>query len=138
MKTEGAILNLETRYECVTCTCGLVFAVPADVRSNWRDTGKSFMCPMGHPLAYKATDIHKLRTALERANSDKEWHRQRAADERAAREKTARRLTATRGAHTRTRNRIKNGVCPCCNRTFLDLQRHMHTKHPEFKPEDLA
>jgi hypothetical protein len=23
-------------------------------------------------------------------------------------------------------------VCPCCNRSFQNLRRHMATKHPEF------
>jgi hypothetical protein len=23
--------------------------------------------------------------------------------------------------------------CPCCNRTFLNVQRHMASKHPELK-----
>jgi hypothetical protein len=23
-------------------------------------------------------------------------------------------------------------VCPCCNRTFSNLQRHMAHKHPQF------
>jgi hypothetical protein len=27
--------------------------------------------------------------------------------------------------------RVDKGVCPCCNRTFTNLQRHMATKHPE-------
>lgn len=26
--------------------------------------------------------------------------------------------------------RVEKGVCPCCNRTFINLQRHMKTKHP--------
>lgn len=30
--------------------------------------------------------------------------------------------------------RSKNGVCPCCKRTFKQLAAHMKTKHPEFKP----
>jgi dsDNA-binding SOS-regulon protein len=29
--------------------------------------------------------------------------------------------------------RVHNGVCPCCNRTFQNLLRHMETKHPEYK-----
>ncbi|WP_165394478.1 helix-turn-helix domain-containing protein [Pseudoxanthomonas winnipegensis] len=37
------------------------------------------------------------------------------------------------------RQRVMNGVCPCCNRTFENLRRHMHDKHPEFgQPETLA
>ena len=27
--------------------------------------------------------------------------------------------------------RIHKGVCPCCNRSFTNLKRHMETKHPE-------
>lgn len=32
----------------------------------------------------------------------------------------------------KVKDRVKNGVCPCCNRTFVNLQRHMHTKHPSY------
>lgn len=42
----------------------------------------------------------------------------------------------TKAAHTRTKNRIAKGVCPCCSRTFLDLQRHMQTKHPDFTKQE--
>jgi hypothetical protein len=31
--------------------------------------------------------------------------------------------------------RIGNGVCPCCNRSFTNLRRHMTTKHPEYPKE---
>jgi len=31
--------------------------------------------------------------------------------------------------------RTKNGVCPCCNRTFQNLQRHMQTKHKDFSEQ---
>lgn len=34
---------------------------------------------------------------------------------------------------TRIKNRVKNGVCPCCNRTFENLARHMQAKHSDFK-----
>jgi hypothetical protein len=39
---------------------------------------------------------------------------------------------AEKAAKTRIKNRIAKGVCPCCNRTFQDLQRHMTTKHPDY------
>jgi hypothetical protein len=31
----------------------------------------------------------------------------------------------------RIEKRIHAGVCPCCNRTFQNLARHMNTKHPD-------
>ncbi len=33
---------------------------------------------------------------------------------------------------TKVKKRAANGVCPCCNRTFSDLARHMKAKHPDF------
>lgn len=33
------------------------------------------------------------------------------------------------------KKRVGNGVCPCCNRTFENLSRHMSCKHPEYKTE---
>jgi hypothetical protein len=28
---------------------------------------------------------------------------------------------------------VANGVCPCCNRTFQNLARHMAGKHPDYE-----
>lgn len=39
---------------------------------------------------------------------------------------------ATRGHLTRTKKRGGHGVCPCCNRTFQQLARHMKSKHPDY------
>jgi uncharacterized protein with PIN domain len=134
MSLEGTALLINTEYVCITCTCGLIFAVPAAVRQRWVDNNKSFFCPMGHSLSYTGSELDKLRKQLEREKRDKEFHQRNATAEREAREKTQRQLRATKGAKTRMANRIKNGVCPCCNRTFMDLQRHMSTKHPDFDP----
>ena len=43
-----------------------------------------------------------------------------------------RKAAALRGVVTRTKNRVGNGVCPCCNRTFANLMRHMHDQHPGY------
>lgn len=47
-------------------------------------------------------------------------------------EKERNRTRAQKAAKTKLKNRIKNGVCPCCNRTFKQLARHMENKHPEY------
>ena len=132
MSLEGQQRNLSVEFVCVTCTCGLVFAVPAHLRQRWTESGAGFYCPMGHSLIYTESEVGKLRKQLECANQDKEWFQKNAANERAARERTQRQLRAVKGAKTRIVNRVKNGVCPCCNRTFMDLQRHMTTQHPDF------
>lgn len=44
-------------------------------------------------------------------------------------------LRATKGRLTKTKKRIANGVCPCCNRHFVNLERHMTGKHPDYTKE---
>jgi hypothetical protein len=42
-----------------------------------------------------------------------------------------------KGKHTQLKKRVANGVCPCCHRSFVALRRHIETKHPEFKDQDI-
>jgi hypothetical protein len=42
---------------------------------------------------------------------------------------------AYKGQLTKVRRKVANGSCPCCNRHFENLQRHMQTKHPEYVAE---
>lgn len=41
-----------------------------------------------------------------------------------------------KGAHQRTKNRVAKGVCPCCNRSFTNLAKHMAGQHPDFGDPD--
>jgi hypothetical protein len=34
--------------------------------------------------------------------------------------------------------RAATGTCPCCNRNFSELQKHIATKHPTFRAEDVT
>jgi len=88
----------------------------------------SIYCPLGHSYFIaaqgKAAELEK-RLLRERECSA------RLAAERDQAEASAR---AQKGHATRLRKRAKAGVCPCCNRTFKQLARHMATKHPDFDP----
>jgi|ERR1700761_62033 len=141
--------NLATRYltcvlESVSCSkCNIFFAVEASVRQRWQREGGTFYCPNGHSQIYRETDTARLQKQLEVARNDiaeatrrELFAKANAAAERAAREATERQLVARKAANTRLRNRVKNGACPCCNRNFENLQRHMKTKHPTFKADD--
>ena len=134
---DGAVLTVETKFEVIyCCSCRIAFAVPNSVRSDWREKGTTFWCPNGHQQHYSESDVQKLRKALEIEQRNAKFARENAAAERQAREQTERRLSARKAANTRLRNRVKNGVCPCCNRTFMNLHDHMKTKHPDFQPDD--
>lgn len=91
-----------------------------------RDRPKSEAdCPNGHSQAYVTSEADRLRTMLEEANRKATYL---AADVQSY---SARAIKAEKTLQ-RERKRISGGVCPCCNRTFVSLGRHMATKHPDF------
>jgi hypothetical protein len=114
--------------------CGGTYAINERYRQQKQDESKTWNCPYckvswGYASQSEAARLRKLLEAEQRNST---FLRNNAASEREARERTERRLSATKGAKTRLQNRIKNGVCPCCTRTFMNLQRHMAMQHPEF------
>lgn len=132
------IFGVDTINVGKCCRCGCEMALPLELHhAAKRSPDILFYCPYGHPQHYPAgeTEADKLRRERDRlaqrvAERDDEIRRQR---ERA--EGLDRRLAATRGVVTRIKNRVGHGVCPCCNRTFEDLARHMASKHPTFSAE---
>ena len=118
-------------FEAISCcVCGIPFAVDRAVMRRWRYDGSQwFYCPNGHKQHFSDDNVARLRKELEFAKNN-------AAAERLAREHTERQLKARKAVNTRLRNRIKNGVCPCCHRTFMNLQNHMKSQHPQFNKDD--
>lgn len=123
MSTITELVTL-TKIDC--CVCGMTFAVPSAWERARREKHDRFQCPNGHSLSFKGESesekAHRL-LAAERARHDQT---------RAEAEHERRSHAATKGHLTRTKNRVKNGVCPCCNRSFENLARHMETKHPGY------
>lgn len=132
-----AAVNLTLSFRTVACyKCGITFAVDAGVHKRWLESGEFFWCPNGHNQHYTESDVQKLQKRLAQVERQKEWAENNARAERSAREMTERRLIGQKAAKTRLRNRIKNGVCPCCTRSFTNLREHMKTQHPEFQADD--
>lgn len=124
-----------------TCkTCGALATCPEELYNERRKSGGFNFCPNGHQWGWtkeKSEDeqIRRERDRLKQQIAEKDDAIKR---ERENRQSTERQLVAQKAATTRLRNRTAAGVCPCCNRTFLVLQRHMDSKHPEFKTESAA
>jgi phage terminase Nu1 subunit (DNA packaging protein) len=121
-----------------TCgQCGVVFALPRTLDdANFKaGSTKTWYCPNGHGRVYRESKADKLerelqqeRQRLDQARADANFQRtMRAAAERSAR--------AARGQVTKIKNRVSKGVCPCCNRYFANLHRHMTTQHPDYTAE---
>jgi hypothetical protein len=118
----------------VTCWCGTRHAIPEelyDLQTRQKRDGDVFTpiyCPLGHKWFLggksRADDLEK-QLVVERARHD-----QTLAEldgERKNHNRTSDGLSATKGVVTRTKNRIANGVCPCCKLT--KLQEAMHWLH---------
>lgn len=128
-----------TFMECHRCKTPMW--LPASLNASalrWREKG-TFYCPYGHPQHFVTgeTEEQKLRRERDRlqqqvAERDDEVQRQRN-----LREGTERQLSAQRGVVTRIKNRVGHGVCPCCSRTFENLQRHMKSKHATYAKSDV-
>lgn len=120
--------------EATSCAqCGMVFAFDGSLMRQLRRDHTRFYCPRGHPLHFGSdSDLDDLKKQLKRATQAADQARAEATHQRDQREAAERSLRATRAAHTRTKNRIANGTCPCCKRTFRDLAEHMQNKHPEY------
>lgn len=106
----------------VCCECGVVFAMTTDLQRSRKRTKDTFYCPNGHGQHYLAkTDAEKLREANE-ALRKLELRLQAEVDQRNAAERERQRQA----------QRSRGGACPCCNRTFVQLARHMKSRHPDY------
>lgn len=107
-----------TFYVETCCNCSIQFAMPMDMQNRLRRSGGNFYCPNGHCLHYGDTTEDKLRRELDATQSKLS----NAQFELIVASKKVKRLE----------KKAKNGVCPCCHRQFVQLSRHMKTKHPDF------
>ena len=113
--------------------CGVTFAVPTYFDEECHATGKGWYCPNGHSRVYIG-ETHKAKAArLEQEKIALEGERTRLAnDAKLLRNEVwekQEKLTHERAKRLAIQKKIRNGVCPECNRSFSDLKRHMATKH---------
>lgn len=108
-----------------TCIkCGTVFALAEQLYDELqrKKGGGTFYCPNGHSMCYQGkTAEQKLADAQARETALQDQLRAAIREGDAARTETL-----------RIRQRIANGVCPSCTRSFPNVMRHMATQHPEF------
>ena len=131
---------------CANKACCVKFGLEQSMYDQLQRNGQTFYCPNGHSQSYilGKTPEQKLREQLEEERLARQRAEQRVAqrdDEvREAREEAEhqrRRANGYKGHATKITKRAKAGICPCCNRHFVQLERHMASKHPEFTPLEL-
>lgn len=115
------------------CVCGMQFAMTEDFRRRKLNNHEGFYCPSGHGQSYTGkTEAQKQRERADKLEQQADAARARAKYWREENERTTRSRSAVKGQLTKTKKRIAGGACPCCNRSFVDLAKHMAGQHPEF------
>jgi hypothetical protein len=128
-------VNLEIEFEAITMTCGHTTALPQDTVTERRQDHRNMWCgTCGHKNHFpQKSKIEKERAKTARAErlmKDREEERDSARDAASHADHRAR---GYKGHLTRQRKRSVAGACPCCNRTFQQLARHMKSKHPQYE-----
>lgn len=126
-------LTRTQQFTIIDCAeCGILFAITTEFEARRRTDHADFYCPAGHSLSYRGPSKE------ERARQEAERRAELAfaAEQRARQEadKVKRQLRAAKAKATRAENRAKAALCPVdgCGRSFVQLGRHLHAKHPEF------
>jgi hypothetical protein len=110
------------------CDCFVAFAIPKELQEKRLRDGGSFYCPNGHGQSYTETENMRLRKSLEEKGRELTAAKCETLAERQKRE-------AVEADLKRHERRTKNGICPCCKRTFVRLANHIAKAHPDYGPK---
>lgn len=131
-----ADVDIAIGFNTVVCChdgCDAIIAMPVHVMQAFRRNHKWWYCYNGHQQHFSGvSDVERLRRDLDSERKRKEWLQQELKVEKEAHQSTRRSRAIIKGKFKATKTRIKNGVCPCCKRSFQNLHRHMTTKHPDY------
>lgn len=121
-------------YALMICgACGVTHLMPEELRRECEKKGprKSWRCPNGHERVYQESEADTVRR-------DRDRLKQRLAEKDDEIASAHRATAAAKGQITKLRKRISAGVCPCCNRHFTNLERHMKSKHSDVDLSNVA
>lgn len=133
---DGAIIDYTSQMEVVNChNCGGTYALSARFLKTCRDAGqdKSWNCPYCKKgTVFGKSQADQLREQLNSQRQQTQYQREEKERYLQQRDAANRSTYALRGVVTKKKQqlaRVQNGVCPCCNRHFKNLERHMENKH---------
>ena len=121
-------MNLSIEYVTVYCGppdtggCNLQFAMTRNFYDYTKRTGEGWWCPAGHERVWADDTVEEQLQRAEARNQHLEDQLRASVQE----------AENTRIALLRDRQRFANGVCPCCQRSFDNVRRHMQAKHPDY------
>jgi hypothetical protein len=114
-------------WECRNCGC--VSTCPEQVFEEHHAEGGFHHCPNGHQWGWT-----KEISEREQLRRERDQLKQKIAERNDEVGRQIEMRKKIEGKLGRITKRINHGVCPCCNRTFDNLARHMKSKHPNIVP----
>ena len=122
--------EVATAYIAIECGgCGTPFAMSRSFYDQRRKDHKGWYCPSGC-RRYYSSESKEEQLRRERDTEREENNGLRYRIDHANRSRAA-----LKGQVTKIKRRVGNGVCPCCQRQFQDLKRHMHSQHRNWSEE---
>lgn len=134
----SAKLAYEVNFELVECcSCSTPFMMQGHLIRRLKATKNSFYCPSCGTSQgwFGQNKEEKLKDELDRSERRLQLEKNRRESAEREAERQSHIARGQKAAKTRLKNRIKNGVCPCCNRTFANLAKHMSGQHPEYQQD---
>ena len=106
--------------------CGVPFAMNDDMVQSRESNHKTWYCPNC------GCRRHFAKLSREEQLERQLHYARELSESRAQQLKTADyQRRAAKANLTKYKKRVGKGVCPCCNRTFQNLARHMASQHPD-------
>ena len=138
----GCKVEITTELHVINCgECGGTYALSKKYVKKKQEHGGFWTCPYckcGWVYSKEASEVEKLERQLAKQREATEYQRlckEEVTGERDYFEKSRNGMKGALRKEQKKLDRVKNGVCPCCNRHFKNLERHMTGQHPEFKNE---
>lgn len=130
IKEQAYQRTVTVTLEPVTCCrCGTSFGISSTLYSHLKNNHNYFYCPNGHSQHFiSETEEEKLKRQLQWQKEHNEWLSK-------ANKKKEAQIRGLKGSVTKIKKRVGKGACPCCNRHFVNLERHMSCKHPDYSEE---
>lgn len=122
---DGTVLVL---HRCWKCKTQYAMEQSLDIAARARAGVLEFYCPNGHAGVFKSDNqiADEEKTRLERDRL-----KQKVAELEDEKRLLGNRATRAKKEVARIKKRALAGVCPCCNRTFANVARHMASKHKD-------
>ena len=111
----------------VTKAEGTIYCPACGCQSHWAESEAT------KKIRELEQQVQRERQQADQMKASRDFHKECAS-------RSEHKARALKGVVTKKRkqlDRVSKGVCPCCNRSFVDLRRHMEAKHPTFQePSD--